>query len=98
MGPRLLYTHLVGAVIFACLASRVWDPSPVARLLVFDASQRAAPLKFDPPLPVRIVDIDEDSLKKIGHWPWPHPSSTAANGQVSSIASWRITVSLRGAG
>jgi adenylate cyclase len=73
MGPRLLYTLLVGSVIFACLVLRVWDPSPVARLrsLVFDTFQRVAPLKFDPTLPVRIVDIDEDSLKKFGQWPWP---------------------------
>jgi len=73
MGPRLLYSVLVGAVIVACLVLRVWDPTPVARLraLVFDAYQRLAPLQFDPTLPVRIVDIDEDSLKKMGQWPWP---------------------------
>ena len=73
MGPRLLYALLIGAVIFASLALRVWDPSPVARLrsLVFDTFQRMAPLKFDPTLPVRVVDIDEESLKKIGQWPWP---------------------------
>jgi len=28
MGPRLLYALIVGAVIFASLALRVWDPSP----------------------------------------------------------------------
>ena len=73
MGPRVLYVLLVGMVIFASLALRVWDPSPVARLraLVFDAYQRVAPLEFDPELPVRIVDIDEESLKRIGQWPWP---------------------------
>jgi adenylate cyclase len=73
MGPRLLYALLVGLVIFASLALRVWDPSPVARLraLVFDAYQRVEPREFDPSLPVRIVDIDEESLKKIGQWPWP---------------------------
>ncbi|MEZ5875034.1 MAG: adenylate/guanylate cyclase domain-containing protein [Hyphomicrobiales bacterium] len=73
MGPRLLYALLVGLVILASLALRVWDPSPVARLraLVFDAYQRVEPRKFDPALPVRIVDIDEESLKKIGQWPWP---------------------------
>lgn len=73
MGPRLLYTLIVGAVILACLALRVWDPAPVARLrsLVFDSYQRLAPLKFDPELPVRIVDIDEESLKRVGQWPWP---------------------------
>jgi len=73
MGPRLIYALIVGAVIVASLALRVWDPSPVARLrsLVFDSYQRLAPLNFDSELPVRIVDIDEESLKRIGQWPWP---------------------------
>ncbi len=73
MGPRLLYVLIVGTVIVAALALRVWDPSPVARLrsLVFDAYQRVSPRHFDPALPVRIIDIDEDSLKEIGQWPWP---------------------------
>src|SRR5680860_1476827 len=73
MGPRFLYAVLVGAVIVASLALRVWDPTPVARLraLVFDAYQRVNPHQFDPALPVRIVDIDEESLQKIGQWPWP---------------------------
>ena len=73
MGPRLLYVLIVGTVILAALALRVWDPTPVARLrsLVFDAYQRLDPRAFDPALPVRIVDIDEESLKRIGQWPWP---------------------------
>jgi len=73
MGPRLLYVLIMGTVIAAALALRVWDPSPVATLrsLVFDAYQRVSPRKFDPALPVRIIDIDEDSLKAIGQWPWP---------------------------
>ena len=73
MGPRLLYVLILGTVIVASLALRVWDPTPVARLrsLVFDAYQRLSPRVFDPALPVRIVDIDEDSLKAVGQWPWP---------------------------
>jgi adenylate cyclase len=73
MGPRLLYALIVGTVIVTSLALRVWDPSPVAtlRALVFDAYQRVSPRAFDPSLPVRIVDIDEDSLKAVGQWPWP---------------------------
>ena len=73
MGPRLLYVLIMGTVIAAALALRVWDPSPVATLrsLVFDAYQRVSPRKFDPALAVRIIDIDEDSLKAIGQWPWP---------------------------
>ncbi|MEM8573323.1 MAG: adenylate/guanylate cyclase domain-containing protein [Pseudomonadota bacterium] len=73
MGPRFLYSLIVGAVILASLALRVWDPAPVARLrsIVFDSYQRLAPLKFDPETPVRIVDIDEESLRRLGQWPWP---------------------------
>src|SRR3990170_5008474 len=73
MGPRLLYILILGTVIVGSLALRVWDPSPVARLraLVFDTYQRLSPRSFKPNLPVRIVDIDEESLKKVGQWPWP---------------------------
>jgi adenylate cyclase len=73
MGPRLLYALILGMVILAALALRIWDPNPVARLrsLVFDAYQRIDPRAYDPALPVRIVDIDEESLQKIGQWPWP---------------------------
>jgi adenylate cyclase len=73
MGPRFLYALIVGAVIVGALALRIWDPSPVARLrsLVFDTYQQIEPRTFDPNLPVRIVDIDEESLKRIGQWPWP---------------------------
>jgi adenylate cyclase len=73
MGPRLLYALVVGIVILAALALRVWDPTPVARLrsLVFDSYQRLSPRGFNPELPVRIIDIDEESLKQVGQWPWP---------------------------
>jgi adenylate cyclase len=73
MSPRLLYALIVGAVIAAALALRIWDPNPVARLraVVFDTYQQISPRKFDPSLPLRIVDIDEESLKRVGQWPWP---------------------------
>src|SRR5262245_42191433 len=73
LGPRLLYAVILGATIAAALALRVWDPTPVARLraLVFDTYQRLEPRAFDPALPVRVIDIDEASLKAVGQWPWP---------------------------
>ena len=73
IGPRLLYALIVGAVIAAALVLRIWDPSPVARLraVVFDTYQQISPRQFDPGLPLRIVDIDEESLKRVGQWPWP---------------------------
>jgi adenylate cyclase len=41
------------------------------RLIAFDGYQRLHPLPYDPNVPVRIVDIDEDSLNRYGQWPWP---------------------------
>ncbi len=88
MGPRLLYVLILGAVIAGALALRIWDPSPVARMrsLVFDSYQQISPRAYDPSLPVRIVDIDEESLKQVGQWPWPRTvlaelvTKLAANG------------------
>lgn len=37
---------------------------------LFDAYQRLRP-RASLPAPVRIVDIDEESLSRIGQWPWP---------------------------
>ena len=68
-----LYWILVAAVLVGALALRIADPFFVQalRLIAFDSYQRLAPQTFDPKLPVRIVDIDEDSLARIGQWPWP---------------------------
>src|SRR3954471_10254857 len=51
---------------------RIWDPFPVEalRLKVFDLYQLVLPRTVTQ-RPVAIVDIDEDSLKQIGQWPWP---------------------------
>lgn len=36
----------------------------------FDQYQRWQPRVYEP-APVRIIDIDEESLSKVGQWPWP---------------------------
>lgn len=41
------------------------------RYLVFDQYQRWQPREWHADLPVRVVDIDEQSLAKVGQWPWP---------------------------
>ncbi|MFA5139692.1 MAG: adenylate/guanylate cyclase domain-containing protein [Elusimicrobiota bacterium] len=38
---------------------------------VFDATMRARPRPYDPAVPVRIIDIDDESLARVGQWPWP---------------------------
>lgn len=54
------------------LALRAVDPQFIEqrRLLVFDAYQhvfRPAPMDGG----VRIIDIDDESLRRLGQWPWP---------------------------
>jgi adenylate cyclase len=59
-------------LLFALLFLRVTNPLPLEelRLRAFDIFQvikpRVATLR-----PVVIVDIDEESLRKLGQWPWP---------------------------
>src|SRR3569833_2107189 len=61
------------ALLAVLLAIRVWDPPPIEaiRLRTFDAFQALQPREPLPQQPVMIVDIDEDSLRELGQWPWP---------------------------
>jgi adenylate cyclase len=59
-------------VLALALALRVAEPAPVQdlQLGVFDTFQRLAPRPYTE-VPVRIVDIDNATLERIGQWPWP---------------------------
>lgn len=58
---------LIGAVML-----RAEDPAFLSdmRLRVFDVFQRLSPRTYAA-TPVRVVDIDEESLRRYGQWPWP---------------------------
>src|SRR6201987_3344832 len=45
--------------------------------LVFDQYQRWKPRPYAFDQPVRIVAVDDESLKRLGQWPWP-PDRLAA--------------------
>jgi adenylate cyclase len=62
----LFVAVLLGAVLFAL------EPLPlqVLRNAVFDQYQRWHPRPYRS-APVRIVDLDEESLGRLGQWPWP---------------------------
>ena len=38
--------------------------------LLFDTYQRAAPRAYEA-APVKVVDIDDETLRRLGQWPWP---------------------------
>jgi adenylate cyclase len=83
---QLLYVGLVSALIAGAILLRYQDPFFVSalRLIAFDHFERLNPPKYDPTLPIRIVDIDEESLAKIGQWPWPR---TAMRDLLAELAS-----------
>src|SRR3954452_792656 len=70
---RFAYFSLIVFLIGGAILIRYLDPFFVRalRLVAFDHYQRIAPEKYDPDTPVRVVDIDEQSLAMIGQWPWP---------------------------
>ncbi|ATU90972.1 CHASE2 domain-containing protein [Phyllobacterium zundukense] len=64
---------IIGLAIVAVLTIlRASDPQLLkqAREVTFDEYQRVAPRPFEN-LPVRVIDIDEASLREFGQWPWP---------------------------
>jgi len=60
------------ALLLAALVARAEEGPGIERLrnLVFDSYQRIHPRAYAD-AGVTIVDIDEESLAKIGQWPWP---------------------------
>jgi adenylate cyclase len=69
----LVYLTFVFALLAAAILIRYFDPFFVRalRLIAFDYYQQLDPGTYNPALPVRVVDINEESLAKIGQWPWP---------------------------
>jgi adenylate cyclase len=56
----------------ALLAGIVGAPvRAVMQDLVFDQYQRWQPRPYSFDQPVRVIEIDEESLKRLGQWPWP---------------------------
>lgn len=73
MNSLRLPVLLFGAVLIAIMTTvRAADPWPIMSLRssYFDFLQRIDP-RVPVDTPVRVVDIDEESLAAIGQWPWP---------------------------
>jgi CHASE2 domain-containing sensor protein len=67
------YRPLVFVLLALALFVRYENPSVLDQLrnLAFDTYQRVSPATYSAQLPVRIVDIDDQSLAAYGQWPWP---------------------------
>ena len=73
MRLRASYVAAFSLPLVAMLALGVLAPGELAgvRNFSFDAYQRIKPRVWSPETPVRIVDIDDESLRRLGQWPWP---------------------------
>lgn len=88
---RKALSYIIPALIlFGVLALQYTFPSQIEsfRAKVFDVFQMIKPRVYEN-TPVRIIDIDDESLEKIGQWPWPR---TILAKLVSRLAAGGATV------
>jgi adenylate cyclase len=90
---RVLPGILVGIVTTAALiAIRIADPITLATMrgAGFDTMQRIWPRQNTNPSQIRIIDIDESSLQKLGQWPWPRNDLAKMVDQLNSLGAATI--------
>ena len=67
-------------MLLGAVALRAANPGPLelANLKVFDFYQQRSARPYQPylpesevPMPVKVIDLDDESLARIGQWPWP---------------------------
>ena len=71
---KVFIPSLLGLLcLFGFYFANISKPRVVEQLgnLLFDRYQTWKPREYLPEVPVRIIDIDNESLEKIGQWPWP---------------------------
>ncbi|NMN59254.1 adenylate cyclase [Xanthobacter sp. SG618] len=87
-----LYWLAVGGPLAAGLLVMGADPAPLQDLRngLFDLYQRAAPRPYDPDLPVRVVDVDDVSLARVGQWPWPRTTIAALTQKLAGLGAAAI--------
>lgn len=65
---KLLTSFALLSAMLLCAFQPNW--LQMGRNSLFDQYQRWQPREYWS-LPVRIIDIDEESIKRVGQWPWP---------------------------
>ncbi|WP_395646373.1 CHASE2 domain-containing protein [Terricaulis sp.] len=79
--PNIPRYYWPAVALFVLLTAAVFYLRPPLlvslRHLAFDAYQHAAPAARLPESPIRVVQIDEASLARVGQWPWPRTTMAA---------------------
>jgi adenylate cyclase len=95
-GRRVLYPLFVAGFLALFVAVGVANPFFVQsiRLLAFDSLQNLAPRAYDIRQPVRVVDIDDKSLEKLGQWPWPRTVMASLIRKIGEAGAASITTDI----
>ena len=95
MARRLQIVLIAAAAIALAVGLRLLDPLPVTqiRLTVFDMFQRLQPREYVP-APVRVIDIDDDSLSRLGQWPWPRTQIATMVERLSDLGAAAVAFAI----
>ena len=94
MRDRLSYVLTVAAPIIAIVLLVATIPLGLfdASNWTFDWYQRAKPRVWDAALPIRIVDIDDESLARFGQWPWPRSTIAKLLGELGRLGAAVVAI------
>lgn len=70
------------------------DPFERLRLAGFDLMQRAGPRLLPEEVPVRVVDIDDETLRRHGQWPWSRDTVARLIGTLQDLGAAAIALDI----
>ena len=91
-----LHTLIIAGLLALTVALRIADPDAIARLRLsaFDTFLKLSPRVADPEFPVKVVAIDEASLKAVGQWPWPRNVLAKLVGRLEAAGAKAVALDL----
>ncbi|HKT19504.1 MAG TPA: adenylate/guanylate cyclase domain-containing protein [Stellaceae bacterium] len=95
MPSRWRNRALSSLILLLGLALRIADPGIVKdfQARYFDLLQQIKPRVYAP-APVRVVDIDDASLQKLGQWPWPRTMLAELIGRLNAMGAAAIALDI----
>ncbi len=95
-GQEPRWTWLVPATALLVVCWALWADPLVLRILrnaTFDQFQRWQPRDFQD-APVRIVDIDDESMRRLGQWPWSRTRVAELVGELSRAQAASVALDI----
>lgn len=87
---KIIIPTILGLLVtLGFYAADVAKPQSIERVanLLFDHYQRQNPREYKPEIPVRIIDIDDESLRRLGQWPWPRSLMAKFNDRLADAGA-----------